>query len=88
MKEQILQRQIVKYLQKRGWAVVTLQSSKRGTPDILGCVDGKFIAIEVKAPGKLNTLKPLQIFQLNAINDAGGIAFAADNLDTVKKYIK
>ncbi len=88
MKEQLLQRQIINYLQKRGWAIVTIQSSKRGTPDILGCIDGRFIAIEVKAPGKLNTLKPIQTFQLNAINDAGGIAFAADSLETVKKYIK
>lgn len=88
MNEQALQRKIIKYLQARGWAIVTIQSSKRGTPDIIACVNGQFVAIEVKAPGKLNTLKHLQQFQLNAINKAGGIAFAADSLDTVKKYIK
>ena len=88
MTEQILQRQIIKYLKTRGWAVVTIQSSKRGTPDIIACIDGQFVAIEVKSPGKLNTLKAIQKFQLDNITKAGGIAFAADSLETVKKYIK
>jgi len=49
------------------------QYTKSGIPDILACVNGKFVAIEVKAP----TGKPseLQLYNLRTIEEAGGFAF-------------
>lgn len=44
--------------------------TKIGVPDILACVDGHFLGIEVKASnGKPS---PLQIHNLRKIDDAGG----------------
>lgn len=44
--------------------------TKVGVPDVLVCLNGKFVAIEVKAPnGKPSAL---QIHNLEQIRDAGG----------------
>lgn len=57
-----------------------------GIPDILCCLQGRFVAIEIKAPGK----KPsaFQKRQIATINEAGGIAFYSDNLDYTKEMLK
>jgi hypothetical protein len=47
-------------------------SANNGTPDILACLHGRFIAIEAKA-GK-NTLTDLQTLNLKRIDEAGGVA--------------
>ena len=47
--------------------------SKVGTPDILACVNGYFVAVEVKAEnGKPSDL---QLYHLDEIRKAGGLAF-------------
>lgn len=44
--------------------------SKVGTPDIIACVNGHFVAVEVKAAnGKPSEL---QIYHIQQINNAGG----------------
>ena len=48
---------------------------RAGIPDIVGCMDGHFIAIECKA-GKGQTTA-LQDRELNAILNAGGTVFIA-----------
>jgi Holliday junction resolvase len=88
MKEQDVQRKIIKYLESLGaWTVKTISTNKRGTPDVLACLDGQFIAIEVKREGKLNTVSPIQQFQLDKIVEAGGIAVAADNVEKIIEII-
>lgn len=88
MKEQAVQKKIIKYLESLGaWTCKTITTNKRGTPDVLACLDGRFIAIEVKAPGKMSTVSELQQFQLDKIAATGGIAIAADNLEKVKEII-
>lgn len=47
-----------------------------GIPDYIVCVRGRLVAIEVKGADKLRPT-PLQQFQLEAIESAGGIAFVA-----------
>jgi hypothetical protein len=47
-------------------------SANNGTPDILACLHGRFIAIEAKA-GK-NKPTDLQTLNLKRIDDAGGLA--------------
>jgi hypothetical protein len=55
-----------------------------GVPDIVGCLHGKFFAIECKA-GK-NKPTPLQQKNLDAITAMGGIAMVIneDNIDHVR----
>lgn len=48
------------------------QVSKSGTPDILMCLNGLFVAIELKTDK--GRLSPLQEYNLNKIAESGGIA--------------
>jgi len=89
MTEQQLQKKILDYLDSLGaWTVKTISVNKRGVPDILCCYDGQFYGIEVKRPGKLSTLTEIQKYQIRMIVGAGGVAIAADSLETVKEIIK
>lgn len=45
---------------------------KSGVPDIVVCLNGKFISIEVKREGKAPT--PIQTRRMEEITKAGGIA--------------
>lgn len=61
--------------------------TKVGVPDILACVDGHFLGIEVKASnGKPS---PLQIHNLRKIDDAGGFAVLLypDQFDLFKDLV-
>jgi Holliday junction resolvase len=60
---------------------------RAGIPDIVGCMDGYFIAIECKA-GKGKTTA-LQDRELNAILNHGGTVFIAreDNLLELKQLL-
>lgn len=48
------------------------QYAKAGTPDILACINGRFIGIEAKAGSNKPTM--LQIHALRQIDGAGGLA--------------
>lgn len=54
-----------------------------GTSDIIGMQKstGKFVAIEVKKPGKEKTLTPAQLSFLEMVKLNGGIAFVATSVD-------
>lgn len=62
--------------------------SVQGIPDIVGCISGRFFAIEVKAPGKENNTTELQKMQINGICEVGGIAFVASDVETVRRNFK
>lgn len=49
---------------------------RSGVPDIVGCFNGKFFAIECKADGNKPTA--LQSREIDRINVAGGYAFVVD----------
>lgn len=53
---------------------------RSGIPDVVGCWEGRFFAIECKAPGKLNNTTALQEREITNINEAGGIAFVYDGV--------
>ena len=61
---------------------------RSGVPDIVCCVNGKFLADECKA-GK-NTPTALQLREIAAINTAGGIAIVVneDNIEMVRDYVR
>jgi hypothetical protein len=48
-----------------------------GLPDIICSIKGRFVGIEVKAPGKEDTLTKIQKKVIQDINNSGGIAFMA-----------
>lgn len=61
---------------------------RAGIPDIIGCLNGHFIAIECKA-GK-GTTTALQDRELDRIHNAGGTTFIAreSNLDELQQILK
>ena len=56
-----------------------------GIPDIICCIRGKFVALEVKLPGNRPT--SLQEMTMARIRKAGGTAEAVYSLDDVKRII-
>ena len=58
--------------------------ANNGTPDILACLDGRFIGIEAKAGSNKPT--DLQIVNLRKITEAGGLALVINetNLEILR----
>jgi hypothetical protein len=63
------------------------QYANNGTPDILACLDGRFIGIEAKAGRGKPTA--LQVRALRVIDEAGGLALCINenNLDYLKECL-
>lgn len=60
---------------------------RHGIPDIICCWDGKFLAIEVKAPGKRNNTSALQDREIAAINAARGTAIVVDDVSQIVEVL-
>lgn len=65
---------------------VASQFGKAGIPDIVVCHHGRFIGIEVKAPGRRSTLTDRQKQIGWDIVDAGGKWLVADSLEQVQEW--
>ncbi|ROL55669.1 VRR-NUC domain-containing protein [Bacteroidetes/Chlorobi group bacterium Naka2016] len=86
MKEQSIQSQIIKYLNSIGAYVVKVTLANRsGVPDILCCIDGRFVAIEVKAK---RAATALQKVNLERIQRAGGVGAVAYRLEDVQDLVR
>lgn len=89
-KEQDIQTSIMNYISSIGGLPVKFNNfgvyAKAGVSDILACVKGKFVAIEVKKPGGRPSALQLQF--IAAVNNIGGLAFWTDNLQDVKDKLK
>lgn len=57
------------------------QFQRKGIPDLIGCIGGFFVAIEVKCPGKERTVTPIQQVTIRDIKGAGGVAFVATTVE-------
>jgi hypothetical protein len=70
------------------WVVKVQQVAIRGTPDLLICYAGKFIAMELKVGS--NKASPLQEHVLQAIRLAGGSAWVVtpNNLEQCLKDLQ
>lgn len=74
--EKTFENKIKKYLTDNGAYFVKFfanRMTKTGVPDILACVGGYFVGIEVKA--QTGKPSPLQIHNVEEIKKAGGFAF-------------
>lgn len=85
--ESSIQKAILKLLNARDdvWAVKTITTNRNGTPDIIACVGGHFVAIEVKAAK--GVVAPLQTYQIDLINKTGGTAGVARSTGEVKDML-
>ena len=74
--EKNFENRIKKYIKARGgWYVKYWGSgmTEAGIPDLLCCIDGRFVGIEVKAQN--GRPSELQLWTIDKIREAGGIAF-------------
>lgn len=90
--------QIKKLLKQHGiWFYMPVQNGMGvvGIPDLVCCYEGLFIGIETKAPNKKPTTfeqrwakaTPNQRNRLTEIQEAGGIAFVADDVEQVRQLL-
>ncbi len=89
MSEKRIENQIKQHLDSIGAYYIKTHGSmfsKAGTPDILACVNGRFVGIEVKQPG--GVISALQKANIKLIHQAGGVAFVAYSLEEAQQYIK
>ena len=84
MKESTIQNKIRLWLEKQGYYVVkVIVANKKGVPDLIVCVNGKFVGLEVKTPK--GTPSELQSYNLGKINECGGLAMIVRSVDDVKE---
>lgn len=77
MKESDLVMKTMKALRARaGWWVKIHghPAQESGIPDIVGCYQGYFVAIEMKLPGEVGDVSPRQRMQLERIRRAKGVS--------------
>lgn len=90
--EKNFENRIKKYFEEKGayfikyWAGAAY--TKSGIPDILACVNGYFLGIEVKAPN--GRPSPLQIHNLKKIDEAGGygILLYPKDYENFKEFVE
>ena len=90
LEEKKIENSIKRYLESIGAYYIKIHGSAympAGTPDILACIDGKFIGIEVKKP-KGGVVSELQKLKIKQIKKAGGVAFVANSLEVVKDELQ
>lgn len=90
LKEKAVENKIKKWLKDKGYWFFKVHGSifqPSGIPDILACVNGKFVAIEVKRT-KGGVVSPLQKAQIQKIKENGGIAGVASTMEEFLEILK
>lgn len=82
-----LQSKVLSFLkqQPNTWAIKVITANERGCPDILCCVAGMFVAIEIKE-GK-DRLSSIQKEQMKRIREAGGRTVVMRSVEDVKELM-
>lgn len=64
------------------------QTALRGTPDYLGCVRGRFVALELKRHATAPR-SPMQVYNIGKFKDLGGFAefVFPENWESIKGYL-
>ena len=71
------------------WYYMPVQNGmgRVGIPDFVCILDGRFLGIEAKAPGKENTVTSNQRQVMTEIKSAGGVAFVCSNAIELDRYL-
>lgn len=89
MTEQQIQKKIYDFLVAEGCYVVkVISASKSGVPDLIGCYEGKFFAIEVKTPKTRNNVSKLQEYNIDKIYEAGGQAIVKYDTEELLEFLR
>lgn len=86
MSEKEIQNKIIQYLNKIGaYTIKTISTNRNGCPDVICCLNGKFIALEVKTNN--GVVSKLQEYHQEQIKKSGGIAAVVRSVDEVRNII-
>jgi hypothetical protein len=86
--ERDIQAKILQYLRAKDiFHYKAIVSSKLGIPDIICCIDGRFVTLEVKRSER-HKPTPMQIRVNQEIKQAGGDSYIVWSLDMVKEIIE
>jgi hypothetical protein len=93
----IVEKEVQAYCDNMNWLVSVVDSkavfsektgrylrgmAEAGFPDMVGCDEyGNFVAIELKARGKLSTIKPKQVEYLRKAKEKGAFAVCVDSAE-------
>lgn len=80
---------VKKYLKSIGcWYFMPVSNGmgSMGVSDLICCFQGRFVAIETKAPGKIKNTTANQDRVIAEIKAAGGLAIVVDNVEQVKSF--
>ena len=91
MREKVVEDKIKDYLFKHGIYHFKVHGSKfmpSGIADIISCVNGHFVGIEVKRPGAKRELSEQQKVHERNVKKSGGIYILADCLEDVTNVIE
>lgn len=87
MKESEIQKKIIAYLNFKGcYSIKTITTNRSGSPDIICCYKGLFIALEIKADK--GRISKLQSYHLEQIKKSGGIAAIVRSVEDAKKVFE
>lgn len=87
MKESEIQKKIIEYLNKIGaYTIKTITTNRNGCPDVICCLNGRFIALEVKTDK--GVVSKLQEHHIKQIKNSGGVAEVVRSVDDVKRVIE
>lgn len=87
--ERDLQREVIDWCKESGLYYINIHGggfTGRGTPDIIICLDGRFVAVELKV-GK-NKLEPAQVIRRNQILQSNGVHIAPRSFSEFLEEIK
>lgn len=89
-RESQLQGKILRYLESlpHCYAFKVISANRKGVPDIICSYNGYFLAIEVKAPGRLAGVTPLQKLNGDKIMASNGFYLLTDDFETVEAFIE
>jgi hypothetical protein len=59
-----------------------------GLPDIIGCVQGKFVGFEVKVPQRKDNVSDLQQANIDAIEAAGGTSAVITSYEDAAEILR
>ena len=86
MREATLQAKCIRYLRDLGvYTIKTIVTNSNGAPDLLACIQGKFISFEIKAPGKRPTR--LQQYHADRITISGGRYYVIDDFQQFTRIV-
>lgn len=91
--EKVIQTEIMKDIKAHGWYVIkVIKANENGVHDLLACIDGYFVSIEVKAEkfasDPLKQASEWQKRHLKLVKDANGISMVVATLEQFRIAVR